>query len=251
LLQPGRRELGLQAEQPPAVEHGAHGLAKGGLGATESLVEAGVCGELGDHVSPGDDHQVSARAGHLLEHLPGEAVLGEDEDADAPLLASGEDRLDLEQQLVEVGSGDALAQGAEAGVQFRRGSALGEQGVRTREVEEGILERGAIEKDGCGQAVELGDGDAGVGARGHERTFQPRFYCWNWGGPPANKRPSVWSQARSPPTHGLGRGLLPQLTEDVGEGGGAQGSLEPLIEELQVRAGEDELTSPVIHVYAP
>jgi len=109
LLEFSEGELGLEPEQAPSVEHRADGLAECRGLSTEPLVDTGLPRGPGDGVGPRHDDQVPTSASHLLEHLPGQAVLREDNEPDTPLLALAEDRLDLEHELLAVDAGDALA----------------------------------------------------------------------------------------------------------------------------------------------
>ncbi|WP_170115601.1 hypothetical protein [Melittangium boletus] len=158
----------MEPEQEPAVEHRADGLAeRWGLSA-EPLVDTGLPRGPGDGVGPRYDDKVPTGASHLLKYLPGQAVLREDNESDAPLLALAEDRLDLEQELFAMDVGNTSAQLAETSVQLGWGLAVWAQGVRESQLEERIFEgRPPWDRDGR-QAGDLGDGDASIGARGHK-----------------------------------------------------------------------------------
>jgi hypothetical protein len=141
-----------------------------GRSASDPSVSAAIASPVANSAAVPRAARRAARESDLSQDLPGEAVLGKDDEPDAPLLAPREDGPDLEQQLVVMDTGDALTKPPEEGLQLLWGVAFRAQRIRPGHVEEGILEgRTAGERDGR-LAGQLGDGDASVGARRHRQS---------------------------------------------------------------------------------
>ncbi|WP_156349843.1 hypothetical protein [Archangium gephyra] len=84
-LRHGGVQLGLEGEEPALMEDGADGLAHGGKSRRhEALVDALAAGGTLDSMRAGDHHHVPGRVSDATEDLPGNAVLGEDDEADLP-----------------------------------------------------------------------------------------------------------------------------------------------------------------------
>ena len=120
-LELGRIELGLERQQAALMQYRTDRRAQARqLLASEFLVDPRVPGVALDGVRPRDDHHRSRRVDNAPENLPGDGVLGKDDDLNVPGPAGREDHLDSLEDLVVIRLSDPPAQVAQSRFKLTR-----------------------------------------------------------------------------------------------------------------------------------